>query len=202
MRPPLAQADADAKKAVAVEIYTRFHAMKTWGKEPESLDGITQTMMRDLSAYSAEKILKAFSTHAQRSQDFPTTFDLVNLIKRNGRPPLRESDVIAIRRKDGEDRSPGEWQMLREWDDQQFEAWDDEPCPFKQENFLKENVQLRQALKDAQAEISRLGNLVSQLKREPIKHEESYEAKVQRTIEFMKKTGCSEADITEFVLNG
>src|SRR4051812_42867699 len=90
--------DYDGQKKLAVELYDRFHAMKTYGKEPESLEGITRIFKRALSAFSVDHILRAVSTHAQRSQEFPTVADIVGLIRRNGRPPLTESQYIAISR--------------------------------------------------------------------------------------------------------
>ncbi len=79
--------------------YRRFHAIKTYGKEPESLDSIIEGFDCDLAGYPAEKSLLAIKTHSQRSQEFPTTADIIGLIRRNGRPPLTEAQFVAINRK-------------------------------------------------------------------------------------------------------
>lgn len=150
------QGDPQGQKEVVLEIHNRFHAMKTYGKAPESLDSIIAVMLRDLEGYPRDKVMAAFKLHAQRSAEFPTTADLIGIIKRNGKPPLRESDVIAIRRKDGELRTPEEWAMLREWDAQAAEGWGSEYRNEQKERAtLEENIRLRQRVAELEAEVRR-----------------------------------------------
>lgn len=191
------QTSPDGQKAVVLEIYQRFHAMKTWGKEPESLDGITQTMLRDLAPYPAEKILKAFSTHATRSGEFPTSFDLVSLIKRNGKPPIKESDVIAVRKKDGEDRTPSDWQLLRDWEDQNSDGWEEEPEPVKLQAKQDENLALRAKIRRLEADNERMGQELLNLKRFAPRDPVAPENKAYNTLRFMKQNGVSEAELEE-----
>lgn len=203
---PIKQAP-EGQQAVAVEIYNRFHAMKTYGKEPESLDGITRTLLKDLADFPAEKILKAFSVHATRSQEFPTTCDIVGLIKRNGRPPLKESDVIAVRKKDGEDRTQADWQLLREWEAQQREGFEEDFSEEKQASLISDNARMRTQIQAQQAEIERLGRLVNKLRFERNEPQglaspmlADKQTKIQRTLDFMRQTNTPESDIKQFAL--
>ena len=174
--------------------------MKTWGKEPESLEGIIRTFSRDLAEYPAEKILKAISTHARRSQEFPTTADIDGLIKRNGRPPLKESDIIAIRKKDWEDRTAAECQMLRDWDEQQQTGWDDyQPDPMRAERHREENNRLREEIDALKAENRRLAGLLADAKRQPPESKITQDVRIQNTINWMKETGASQMDIENFI---
>ena len=70
------------------------------------------------------------------------------MIKRNGRPPLKESDIIAIRRKDGEFRTLAEWEALKEWELEQVDGWQMWDESEKVTDFAQENIRLRQELKD------------------------------------------------------
>lgn len=191
----------DGQEEIAKEIHARFHAMKTYGKEPESLASITSTMLKDLIEFPAEKILLAFKTHAQRNEEFPITAALINLIKRNGKPPLKESDIIAIRKKDGEDRTRAEWDMLREWDSQQQEGWQEYADPQKDAANLAETIRLRQELMDAKAESRRLADLLHEerMRKGIEKPKPSLNEKINRTVEEMRKSGATQEAIDEFL---
>jgi hypothetical protein len=192
--------NGEAKIVVAKEIHERFNAMKTYGKEPESLGSITRVMLNDLADFPPEKIIAAFRTHAQRSAEFPTTYDLIGLIRRNGRPPLRESDVIAIRRKAGEDRTPDEWATLRRWDDEQRDGWDVPPDSAKAAGDSDEIRRLRQNNLTLKAEVKRLGDLLHEARQMKGLEKPSIpmQKKVQNTIRAMRQQGAAETDIEAF----
>lgn len=94
-----------------------------YGKQPENIATINKLFHTILGNYEAEKAVKAFEIWIGRSQEFPTPADIISLIKRNGKPPLMESDIIAINKKDGASRTRAEWQMLREWGEEQSGGW-------------------------------------------------------------------------------
>ncbi len=190
--------DLDGRKSIVEEIHNRFYTMKTYGKEPETLTAITNILLRDLSDFSTDKIMKAFQTHAQRNQEFPTTADLVGLIKRNGKPPLKESDIIAIRKKDGEFRNSAEWAMLREWEAQQTEQWDN-PSPIKQAETVTEMLRLRQQVKELKQENARAWAKVSEKNNKP--KEGGGSDKITATLEYLKSMNAPQSDIDAF-LNG
>ncbi len=193
--------DDKAKLLVAKEIHERFHAMKTYGKEPESLGSITRVMLTDLADFSPETVLLAFRTHAQRSQEFPTTADLVALIRRNGKPPLKESDIIAIRKKDGQDRSPQDWAMLREWDQMQNESWSMHNDPNRNQEIQQENVRLRSDVSDLLGQLSELKRLLAEARmaRRLERPVLSTEQKVVATAKAMRDGGASEDDTIAFL---
>lgn len=190
----------DAKKALATELYHRFHSMKTYGKEPESLESIIAIFANDLADYPLEKIMMAIKTHSQRSSEFPTIADIVLLIRNNGRPLLKESDIIAIRKKDGEHRTRAEWAMLREWESQQSEAW--QSTGSDSVVAVAENERLRKELAEAKKENSRLQEIMrlddlrkNYIPPAPPKPQD----KIQNTINAMKAQGYTDSDIEEFI---
>ena len=185
--------DTDGQKALAVELYDRFHAMKTYGKEPESLESITRIFKRDLAEYPTGRILQAISTHAMRCDEFPTVSDIVGLIQRNGRPPLRESDIIAIRKKDGADRSRADWKTLEEWERQQSAEWGgDAPAA----EMALENRKLRETIARLEKQLRERGQPVEAKQFSIPKL--SPQQRVDNTIAAMRAQGKSDADIEEF----
>ncbi len=191
---------SESKKALAARLYRDFYAMKTYGKEPESLDSIISLFNEGLADFPVDKINAAFRLHAQRSAEFPTLADIVGIIRRNGKPTLKESDIIAIRKKDGEDRTGAEWAMLKEWDAQQQEGWRDDPDPQKDAAMLTENLRLRQHVSDLKDEIRRLSDLLREVRVakgiEP--QAPSLAEKVDRTIRAMRESGAPETDVSTF----
>lgn len=186
----------EGKQQVAIELYHRFHAMKTYGKEPESLESITKIFTTDLEEFPAETVLKAIATHAKRCDEFPTVADIHGLIKRGGKPPLKESDIIAIRKKDGEDRTSAEWQMLRDWEAEQQGGWATQPDPARQQADLQENIRLRQKVKELEAENRRLGYLVQEQKQNPpTKPSFDEQSAIDKTVAWLESVGAPQADI-------
>lgn len=196
---PLNQ-DSPSRQQLAARLYRDFYAMKTYGKEPESLESIVSLFNESLANFPFEKINAAFIIHAQRSQEFPTPSDIVGLIRRNGKPPIKESDVIAIRKKDGSDRTNSDWQLLREWDDQQQEGWDDIPDPVKDQATLQENIQLRQRVNVLEHDVELLRKLLhdARMAKGFERPRPSVEEKVTATISAMRAAGATDEDITAF----
>lgn len=196
------QFDSEGQKQIAVELYDRFHAMKTYGKEPESLESIIRIFKKDLSNYPTQAIMKAISIHSQRSQEFPTVSDISGIIKRKGRPPIKESDVIAVRKKDGQDRTPDDWALLREWDEQQrHEEFGEEIAVEDYTRLKDETIRLRLQIKELQNENKRLAQLLrnEQLKNSQPKESISQDERLENTVKHMRETGAPESDINDFV---
>lgn len=196
------RASPEGKLKLAAELYSRFHAMKTYGKEPESLENIIAVFVSDLEDYPTDKILKAIKTHSQRSQEFPTVSDIVGLIKRNGKPPLSKEIYISLSKKDAEHRTSADWSYIREYEAQ---AHDDEwgADERQAEDWQHERARLLDKVHTLETECRKLADL---LKRErerttPDPTPKTMPEKIAKTVDVMRNTGASEEMINEFLQN-
>lgn len=179
-----------------------FTLQRLYGKSPESAENmatITNLFHGMLSKFPANQVLLAFEIWMQRSQQFPTPADIISIIKRRGKPPLKESDIIAIRKKNGEDRTRAEWKTLEEWEEQQNESHSEFEESGEKYRLLFE--QARKESHELKAEIRRLNELVRGLRAakglEPPK--QTTQDKINKTIQFMRESGAPEQDIEEFL---
>jgi hypothetical protein len=177
-----------------------FTVQRIYGKEPDSLVAVNQVFHNVLGGLPGDQVVRAFQLWMQRSQEFPTPADIVGIVKRKGRPPLKESDIIAIRKKDGENRTREEWAMLREWEDQQSETFSEFTDQRAGEAMLQENVRLRQETSILRREVERLTHLLGEARRAKSleKPQPSVMERVTRTVDEMRRSGASEADIELF----
>lgn len=197
----------EGQKALAVELYDRFHAMKTYGKEPESLESIVRIFKKDLAKYPIEKVLLAISTHASRCDEFPTVADIVGIIKRNGKQPLSKEIYISISKKEFGERTWQEKRYIADYEEQERgEQWDLVADEEKKQITIYENEMLRKKLKEAEAEnrrawdeVSYLRAKYSELKRETIQVEP--EDKILKTIEYLRNIGASPNEIEAFKMD-
>lgn len=155
-----------------------------------------------LGKYVAVKVIKAFETWLERSQEFPTPADIISLIKRDGRPPLSESQFIAISKKQYSERTVEENWFLRTYQEQQNEQWQIDSDQQKQDDILSDNMRMREEIKNLKSENQRLVGLLNAEKTKFIfkKPIISVQDKIQRTIEHMKAAGAPEKDIQDFLL--
>lgn len=58
-----------------------FDVLKTYGKEPESLENMHRAFMFTLEDYSAQQIQKAFISHLKTSSEIPTPADIIKHIE-------------------------------------------------------------------------------------------------------------------------
>ncbi len=174
---------------------------KLYGRDVANSGHVINLFQRILAKYPADRAIKAFELWLERSQEFPTPADIIGLIKRNGRPPIKESDVIAVRKKYGADRSSDDWQLLREWDKQQNEEWGgDYEDNVKDTATEQENIKLRQKLKEMEFQLVAVNESLKSLRVEKgvAKPEYTKEEKVRRTIEAMRSEGAKQEDIEDF----
>lgn len=193
--------DDEGQNRLALELYDRFHSMKTYGKEPESLKAIISVFLRDLAQFPADIILKAISTHAQRSDEFPTVADIYGLIKRNGKAPITEAMYVAANRKDGADRTGEDWEIIREFEADRFTGWDDGVPELDRYRELQDEItRLRNENASLWSEKERAWGEVRKYRESmSLKEEIPLSDKVNRTIEAMKAAGAPQADIDEFL---
>lgn len=173
---------------------------KLYGREPESLNAVTQIFHRLLGKFDSDKVLKAFETYITRENEFPTPADIVTTIKRNGKPPFTESRYIAICRKPGEDRSDEEWQYKKDYEIDQATGWEEEPDGRKLDELTDENIRLRKELFETQKDRDLAWEHVNSLKRQKdiMPPPDSEQAKIERTIHVMRAGGSPEEDIEAF----
>lgn len=184
-----------------------FALQRLYGKPPESATSmatITNMFHAMLGKYPAEQVTRAFELWMERGQQFPTPADIISLIKRKGKPPLKESDIIAIRKKDGENRTRDEWDMLAEWDAQHSESFSEfTDDTQKHDALLADNISLRKQLASAKDELARVSALLTETRiakgiEQP---KPDMQTKIARTAQHMRETGASQDDIDEFLMS-
>lgn len=179
-----------------------FSLQKLYGRKAESAEQVAaiNAMFHSLlGKYPGEKVIRALETWLERSQEFPTPADIINLIRRNGRPPLKESDIIAIRKKDGQDRTSEEWGLLKDWENQQMQGWPEDDGEEKQKYLLQENQKLREQNIELKRKVSELSISLKNVM--VAKRMAPPGDALQRTIDHMKATGAPQEDI-DALLNG
>lgn len=202
----------EAKKQTIHSIRQCFALCDTYGKTAKDMDLMIDGFIAMLAEYPADKVIRAFRTHVERSQKLPTLADIIGLIKRNGRPPLNESDVVRVSKIDPEHRTRDQWALLREWDNQQAEGWGADDAQ-RTERHDVENRRLRQRVRELEVEVKRLGGLLrkpsgfSEKPTHPLRltyppvsdNPPTHCEKMRATIDQMRKDGCTQTDIEDFI---
>jgi hypothetical protein len=180
-----------------------FAVQKLYGRDTANAGEVTRVFHATLANFPAEKVVRAFETWIGRSEEFPTPAGIINLIKRNGKPPLSESMYIQISKKACEDRTPEDWQYLRDYQADQQDGWADSPDPRKESATAEENRRLRQELADLRTEYERLADLLraERAKKTPMTPQLTISEKVQRTVETMRADGVPEEDVQAFIFS-
>lgn len=201
--PALAH-DESGQNKLALELHARFHSMKTYGKEPESLTAITAIFLRDLSDFPVEKILKAITLHSRRSEEFPTVSNIYGIIKRNGKPPLSKEIYISISKKAGEYRNKADWDYMQDYEAEQrqeYSGFEGDGEEENKANFLQqENLILRQKTKEQEREITRLGLMLRDARNQPHapKTEITMQERIKNTMSYMRDVGAPTEEFAEF----
>lgn len=192
----------EGKQKLATELYRRFHAMKTYGKEPESLENIISVFTSDLEEFPTENILKAIKTHSQRSQEFPTVSDIIGLLKRNGRPPMDKAIYVTISKKDYEDRANEERRYMRDYEEQMQEEWEgSDPC--QQAVRVEALGAYKITIMQLREEIEKLNQLLheTRMAKGLDRPKSAMEEKVKNTIAMMKSCGSTIEEVEEFLVS-
>lgn len=180
-----------------------FSVQKMYGRQPENIEVINQVFHNILGKYPSGIALKAFEVWMERSQEFPTPADIVNLIKRNGKPPLSKEIYIAINRKDPEDRNGNDWAYLREYEEQAHDEvfGSDFIDEKKQEINISEGQRLRSEIITLRDENERLAKLLheARMAKGIEKPKPTHEQKIKDTIAYMKQTGAGDDDVQAFI---
>lgn len=173
-----------------------------YGRQPENIEIINQIFHTILGNYPADKVTKSFEKWMERSQEFPTPSDIVNLIKRNGKPPLSKEIYVTISKKDPEFRNSDDWHYLREYEEQQQDDFgSDFVDTHKYEDFTKENNNLRKEISELKSENKRLAELLHEERISKVieKPKPSLEEKITNTVLYLQQNGASQSDIDSFM---
>lgn len=172
-----------------------------YGRAPESTKTISNLFHSLLAPYPAHKVIKAFETWIEKSQEFPTPADIIGLIKRNGRAAITDAQYIAVSKMMGEDRSPADWQLMRDYEAEKRTGWNGAEDPKKETDYRDENIRLRQEIKRLKAQF----DCMTMVARERVEvrrlQAESPAVKVENTVVMMQKEGFSQTDIDAFILS-
>lgn len=197
---PALRENPQARDKIDALLLGCFSVQKLYGRDPGSLEAVTQVFHSALGRFPADKVFRAFNTWLERSHEFPTPADIVGLIKRCGKPPMTEAQFIAISKKEGEDRTEAEWQFLRDWNREQEEGWADDDQE-REKRTIAENIRLRERIKFLEAENNRL---IDMMRLPPpasaAVSKPTAEDKARATIAEMKAQGAPPEYIEEFAL--
>lgn len=97
-------------------LFQCFAALKVYGKQPEELAAVNAMFQLVLSDYAMADIRKAFGVYLRRHNDLPAPADIVQIIERDGKPPLDRAVYVAVSKKQPEDRSDTDWSYMREYE--------------------------------------------------------------------------------------
>ncbi len=175
---------------------------KLYGRDVANTGTVIDLFQRLLADYPADKVIMALQTSLEKSQEFPTPSDIINLIKRDGKPPIKESDVIAIRKKDAELRTSEDWGLLREWEAQQNDSWGSNDYQPNRESWKDEEMfRLREQLQELRGENARAWAEVKTLRLQlgAGKPMITKDEKIKKTVDMMRQEGKTEEDIQEFL---
>jgi len=176
---------------------------KLYGRDVANSGTIIDLFQRMMGKYPADKVIRAFEIWMERSQEFPTPADIISLIKRNGKPPLKESDIIAIRKKDGQDRTPDDWKKLHEWENEQKGGGEsDNDAQARVHTDRVENTRLRLRVAELEAKNAKAWGIVKNMRSitpvAKISPSAPEDDKIQRTISHLIAAGVPENIINEF----
>ena len=94
----------EGQQRLATRLYRDFHALKTSGKEPESLDSIIDLFTEQFADCSFEQVNQAMHAHCGESVEFPTPADIRKHLK--ARQEREMADNRPERRIFVSDRKP------------------------------------------------------------------------------------------------
>jgi hypothetical protein len=177
-----------------------FVIQKVYGRQPENVELINQAFHSVLGKFPANSVIRAFELWLERSQEFPTPADIVGLIRRNGKPPLSQARYVAIQKKDGEHRTPEDWQYLREYEAALSEEFDGPRDTRYTEEVNRENQRLRAEVAELRKEKNRLTTLLHETRAAKglERQAPTVEEKVRATILAMRAGGGAEEDVELF----
>jgi hypothetical protein len=108
--------DQNGRETLTVMLSQSFRALKLYGREPEDFEAINAMFQLVLADYPIDKIKQAFAVYLKRHNELPAPADLVQIIERDGKPPLERAVYISISKKEPETRTSSDWSYMRDFE--------------------------------------------------------------------------------------
>jgi len=108
--------DVEGKKRLVSLLGGCFEVYPAYSRDAEQAATIRRAFQMVLADFTIQQIEAAFRYHLKYSKDFPVPADIAQVVLRGNKPPFERSVYISITKKQGEDRTPDEWQYVREYE--------------------------------------------------------------------------------------
>lgn len=108
--------DQEGRKILGNLLASCFDIFPLYGREPEAAANVVRAFQITLSDFGIKQITEAFRFHLRTSKEFPTPADICNIVLRGNKPPFERSVYVALTKKHPEDRTPAEWQYIRDFE--------------------------------------------------------------------------------------
>ena len=69
-----------------------------------------------LAPFPIDQVRAAFGKWLETHDTFPAPSNIVNLIKRGGKPPLSEAVYVSISKKPGDQRTKDDWRYIEDYE--------------------------------------------------------------------------------------
>lgn len=76
-----------------------WNCLRSYGKEPEQLEGIIAMFNLVLGDYTQPQIEQAFAFYLRHHNEMPAPADIANIIERGGKPPFDKAVYLSICKK-------------------------------------------------------------------------------------------------------
>lgn len=93
-----------------------FQGLTSYGKDAEQFRASVLLFNMVLGDYPAEKAQNALVIWAKNNTTYPTPADIVQLIERNGRPPLDRTTYANLCKIDPYSRKQADWDYIGDYE--------------------------------------------------------------------------------------
>lgn len=108
--------DQKGIERLATLIHACYDIFPQFGREPTALDNARRAFQIALADFTLEQIEAAFRYWIKNFNQFPTPADIQHVVLRGNKPPFERTVYLSIAKKHGEDRTPAEWQYVRDYE--------------------------------------------------------------------------------------
>lgn len=86
----------EAKQKLAVMLLQSWNSLRSYGKDPEQLEGIIAMFNLVLADYPLQKIEEAFAFYLRSNNEMPAPADIANIIERGNKPPFERAVYLSL----------------------------------------------------------------------------------------------------------